>query len=196
MTALSEPPSLRRLFRLWLSIGAQSFGGGAATSYLIQQTFVQRLKVVDPEEYAQLSAMVQLVPGMNLLAMTALLGWRFHRARGVAASLLGLLAPSVSIALLMSATYLSVQSLPVTQAALKGVVPAMAGVSLMTLWRTTQPVLAARRREGYLGLGLSIAVVLGGAAVALAREDFPVFGIYLVSGAILAAWFWMRERAG
>jgi chromate transport protein ChrA len=36
--------TLARLFRLWLSIGAQSFGGGAATSYLIQQTFVDRLR--------------------------------------------------------------------------------------------------------------------------------------------------------
>jgi len=194
MIALPAPPGIVRLFRLWLSIGAQSFGGGAATSYLIQQTFVERLKVIEPEEYAQLSAMVQLVPGMNLLALTVLLGWRFHRARGVVVSLLGLLAPSVSIALLMSASYLSIQSLPITQAALKGVVPAMAGVSLTTLWRTTQPVLAARQKEGIFGLGLSIAVIVGGVALSLAREDFPVFGIYLASGAILATWFWVRGR--
>ena len=187
-------PALGRLFRLWLSIGAQSFGGGAATSYLIQQAFVSRLRLIDPVEYAELSAMVQLVPGMNLLALTALIGWRFHRAAGLTLSLLGLLLPSVSITLVMSASYLSIQSLPVTQAALRGVVPAMAGVSVATLWRTVWPVVDARRREGAAGLGLSVLVLLGCGAAAFIAPEVPVFVLYALGGGALAIWAWARQR--
>lgn len=195
MTASPSPLEAWPLFREWLLIGAQSFGGGAATSYLIQQTFVARLKRVEPEEYARLSAMVQLVPGMNLLALTTLLGWRLRGAQGVVLSLAGLLVPSVSIALVMSAAYLSAQHLPVTQAALRGVIPAMAGVSLATLVRTTQPVFEARRHEGAAGLGLAWALTAAGAGLAWWREDFPVFVIYLGAGALMAAWVWARQRA-
>jgi chromate transporter len=185
---------LSTLFRLWLSIGAQSFGGGAATSYLIQQTFVDRLRLFEPVEYAELSAMVQLVPGMNLLALTTLIGWRLHRTSGLLASLAGLLLPSVSISLAMSAAYLGVQSLTVTQAALRGVVPAMAGVSVATLWRTVFPVIKERRREGAAGLGLSVLVLLGCGAIALLEPLVPVFVLYALGGGALALWFWARQR--
>lgn len=196
MPEASSQPDAWRLFRTWLSIGAQSFGGGAATSYLIQQNFVARLKLVEPDEYARLSAMVQLVPGMNLLALTALIGWRLRGAQGVVLSLAGLLVPSVSIALMMGAAYLSVQNLPVTQAALRGVVPAMAGVSLATLVRTTQPVFEARRGDGGAGLALAWALTLAGAGLAWWREDIPVFAIYVGSGALMAVWVWARRRPG
>ena len=182
------------MFRVWLLIGAQSFGGGAATSYLIQQTFVDRLHLFEPVEYAELSAMVQLVPGMNLLALTTLIGWRLGKTAGLLVSLAGLLLPSVSISLAMSAAYLGVQSLSVTQAALRGVVPAMAGVSVATLWRTVLPVVAARRREGAAGLGLSVLVLLGCGVIAFLDPVLPVFVLYALGGGALGLWFWARQR--
>ncbi|MBX7214341.1 MAG: chromate transporter [Thermoflexales bacterium] len=194
MIEAGKTPSLKAMAGLWLSIGAQSFGGGAATSYLIQQTFVDRLRLVDPVDFARMNAMVQLAPGMNLLALTTLLGWRFHRLAGVLVSLFGLLLPSVSISLLMSAAYLSVRDLPVTQDALRGVLPVMAGVSVVTMFRSTWPIVVERRRDGVLGPTLCALIVLGGMALAWLREDIPVFVLYLASGALLAGWVFGVER--
>lgn len=72
----SPQPSLLQLFLIWFQIGSISFGGGAATQLLIQQHFVQRRHWLTPEDFAQDWAIVQFSPGINLIAMTVLIGRR------------------------------------------------------------------------------------------------------------------------
>ena len=40
--AIFQPPTLWRLLCAWLSIGAQSFGGGSSTLFLIRRIIVER----------------------------------------------------------------------------------------------------------------------------------------------------------
>lgn len=174
-----------RLLWLWLQIGAQSFGGGAATFYMIYQTFVVKYAWVTPEAFTQMRAMVEIVPGMNILAVTTLIGWRSFRWLGVFLSLFGLLLPSISITLLMTAFYLSVQDEPLVQSAVRGVVPALVGVSMYTMWRTAQPVLTAGKRAGWLSLALYVAVLAGSGVALLIWPAVPVFALYFVAGFIL-----------
>lgn len=178
------PPSPLYLLWLWLKIGAQSFGGGAATFYMIYQTFVMKNGWITPEAFTQMRAMVEIVPGMNILAVTILIGWRFYRGLGVFFALFGLLLPSVSITLLMTALYLGVQDRPLVQSAVRGVVPALVGVSMYTMWRTAQPVLLAGKRAGWASLGLSVAVLLGCGLALVIWPGFPAFGLYFVAGLI------------
>src|SRR5262245_61942163 len=121
-TAATPPPAipLRALFLVWLGIGGQSFGGGQATLALIRQAVVEKHGWVSEEEFARDLTLCQSVPGMNLLALTNLIGSRLAGAPGVAVSLLGLLLPSVTLTIVITATIRHVQHHPAVQAALRG----------------------------------------------------------------------------
>lgn len=188
-------PSLPRLLAVWLGLAAQSFGGGTATQYLIYRAFVERRGWVSPEEFGRAWAICQLAPGVNLLALTVLIGWKLGRAGGVAVSLVGLLLPSVAITVGMTALYAEVRALPSVQAALRGVIPATVGLGLLMSWRIARPLLAESRREGYALLLVACGALLGSAAL-VAVLDAPVMLALAAGGAVAAGAGWVRAAAG
>lgn len=190
----AERPSHIRLLGIWLRLGVQSFGGGSATQYLIYRTFVERLGWLSREEFARCWALCQLTPGINLLALTVLIGWRLSGTAGVALSLVGLLLPSVSITVLMTAAYASVRDLPLVQAALRGVVPATVGLGLLMCWRLAAPLLEASRKDGGYSYAMAVALLLGGALCLLLFQP-PVVVVLLAAGSVAALDAWRRKRA-
>jgi chromate transport protein ChrA len=175
---LSKTPGLVspwRLFRLWVGIGAQSFGGGMATSALIRQTFVERLQWITDEEYALAQPLVQPVPGMNLLALTILLGQRFGGTPGIFASLLGLLLPSVTMALLITAFFSRVRDNPAVQAALRnGIVPATVGIGLYSNYHSGGGLLRASGKDGRAAFVAYLLLMIVSGVLA-ATTSLPVF---------------------
>ena len=101
----ASAPSTRSLFALWLRIGATSFGGGSATQLLIQQHFVERRRWLTAEEFAQVWAVVQFAPGINLIAVAVVIGKKLGGARGAFASAFGMLLPAAGITVAMTALY-------------------------------------------------------------------------------------------
>lgn len=188
-------PSLPRLLAVWLGLAAQSFGGGTATQYLIYRAFVEQRGWVSPEEFGRAWGICQLAPGINLLALTVLIGWRLGRAGGVAVSLLGLLLPSVAITVGMTALYAQVRELPSVQAALRGVIPATVGLGLLMSWRIARPLLAESRREGRALLLVAGGALLGSAAL-VAFLDAPVLLALAAGGAVAAGASWRRAASG
>jgi chromate transporter len=182
MTLLDEePPSRGEQFRVWLTLGMQSFGGGLATLALIRRTIVEGRRWVSEDEFTRDWTLVQLAPGINLLALTILIGRRTGGARGIALALLGLLLPSVSVAIGLTALYGSVQHFLWVQAALRGIVPATVGIGLLTAFQIARPLVAASRREGRAALILSLMLLAVSALLAL-RGRLPVAVILLAAG--------------
>jgi chromate transporter len=193
-----EAPPAWLLLRVWLGLGVQSFGGGTATQLLIYRAFVERRSWLTPEEFTSNWAIVQATPGINLLALTILIGWKLRGGLGVALSLLGLLLPSVSITVLMTALYAGVRDEPLVRAALRGIVPATVGLGLVMSYRLVRPILAASRREGRTSLLISVAL-LAGSAAAVAFAGAPVVLVLCAAGAAAALAGWrgpMSERRG
>ena len=182
----TTPPTLSRLLRVWLSIGLQSFGGGASTFALIERAIVREQGWLTEAEYVHDVALAQLSPGINLLGLTILIGRRLHGIIGVPVSLLGLLLPSVTITVLMTVGYARVQRQPLVEAALHGIIPATVGLGLLTAFGLSRSLLDAARRGGNAQIALS-ALLLVGSAFALARWHLPVIVILLGSGLLGAA---------
>jgi chromate transporter len=191
-------PTLAALFGAFFSVGAQSFGGGQATAALIRRTIVERHGWVGELEYARFTALCQIAPGMNLIALTALLGRRLGGAAGVAAALLGLLIPSVALTILLAALLKNVGRGPAVQAALQnGVVPATVGVGFYGAWRNSRALLGAARKEGgWAQTAFAVLLCAGSAAAALWAMGgrAPVFAIMGASGLASAAWGTARRR--
>jgi len=182
----TEPPSSRHLLRVWLTLSVQSFGGGTATLTLIRRAAVDEQGWVSDAEFGRFWGLVQLAPGINLLALTILLGRRVAGTRGIAISLLGLLLPSAVLTVLLTAGYVHVQSSVWVQAALRGIIPAVVGIGLVTAGQIALPLLKSSRRAGAAALALSLLVLIG-SALAAWLGHLPVLVILLSGGLLCAA---------
>ena len=181
------------LFATWLSLGARSWGGGAATLLMIRRTVVEDRGWMSAEEFTHAWAICQLTPGINLLGLTVLIGWRVGRAWGATLALLGLLLPSVTITAALTAIYAGVRELPAVQAALRGVIPATVGLGLLLVWQMGVPLLRQARDEGRASL-LVAAGILGGAALVQLLWAPPVVAVLLGGGLLGALGGWLRAR--
>lgn len=175
-------PTLRQLFRIWAAIGLQSFGGGASTTFLIQQTFIEERGWLSMEEFLRLWNLCLLTPGINLIAVTTLIGKRLGGARGIAVSLAGLLLPSATITCLLTAGFQSVEHLPIVQAMLKGIVPATGGIMLVVALRFAVPLMKSGWSEGKIMLLASVMTIL---AVAAALIILKLSVVVVIVGAAL-----------
>lgn len=186
----TRPPGA--VLRVWLSLGLQSFGGGAATLALIRQAMVEQRGWLTDAEFVRDWALCQVAPGINLLALTILIGRRLAGVPGIALSLVGLLLPSVAITVVITAIYAHVQDLSLVRSAVRGIIPATVGIGLLTAYNMAQPLLRDSRREGRTAtLVASLLLVGGGGAVALRHP--PVVAVLCVAGALGALFQWWRE---
>src|SRR5436853_2971170 len=186
-----------RLFWIWTSIGAQSFGGGSATLYLIRRVAVERHGWINAEEFTRYWGICQLAPGINILGLVILIGWRVAGAPGALLSLAGLLLPSAAITVALTSIYASIREAPVVRAAIAGVVPATVGLGLLLAFTMVRPLLNSARREGRASTLVAVVLLLVSTIVAaLART--PVLAILWSAGAVSAVAQWQfapRQRS-
>jgi chromate transporter len=176
---------------IWLNIGIQSFGGGAATLYLIRREAVERHGWLSDEEYTRYWGICQIAPGINILGLVILIGWQVSGALGVALALGGLLLPSAAITIMLTAMYSRVEQVPLVQAALSGVVPATAGLGLLLAVGMLRPLLSASRREGRASLAVALAL-LAGSVLVVAQTSTPVVAVLWGTGGLAALANWQR----
>jgi len=187
MTQISK----MKLLSIWLSIGLQSFGGGAATLYLIRRAAVEQYAWLTDEEFAQYWGICQIAPGINILGLVILIGWRVGGALGIVLALLGLLLPSAAITVVLTALYAGMKDQPLVRAALRGVVPATVGLGLLLVYGMVRPPLLISRREGRVSLALSVAVLLA-SALLVGLAQVSVLAILWGAGALVALVQWRR----
>lgn len=179
------------LLRIWAAIGLQSFGGGASTLLLIQREFVERRPWVGADEMGRLWNLCLFTPGINLIALTVLIGRKLGGARGIVASLAGLLLPSATLTCLLAAGFEAVQHSTAVHAILRGVIPATAGIMGVVAVNFAVPIIRRLWREGAAVLAVSGALTLG-AAAALIVLRLPVavvlVGVALLGAGVLTPW--------
>jgi chromate transporter len=185
------PLSAWRQLWIWLNIGLQSFGGGAATLYLIRREAVERRGWLSDDEYARYWGICQIAPGINILGLVILIGWQLSGAAGAALALAGLLLPSAGITILLTALYSRIEQVPLVQAALRGVLPATVGLGLLLAVGMLRPLVLASRKEGRVSLAVTLALLLG-SMLAVALTSAPVVAVLWGTGGLAALANWQR----
>jgi chromate transporter len=183
------------LLRIWFGIGIQSFGGGAATLTMIRRAAVDERQWVTAEEFTRFWGICQIAPGINLLALTILLGWRVAGLAGMLLSLLGLLLPSASITIMLTASYATIRELDVVQAAVRAIIPATCGLGLLLSWRMAKPPIDESRREGRMSTIVSVAAVVS-SAILVGVLHAPVIAVLWGTGIVVGLLTWLRVAQG
>ncbi|HHY0353956.1 TPA: chromate efflux transporter [Vibrio cholerae] len=90
------------IFRTFFALGWVSFGGPAAHIGYFRHTFVEKLRWVSEQEYAQFVALSQFLPGPGSSQVGFAIGYHRGGLTGAWAAFLGFTLPSVLIMLLLA----------------------------------------------------------------------------------------------
>ena len=176
---LSNPrPGAWRLLGIWARIGLQSFGGGASTTFLIQRAFTEQQGWLTTEEFLHLWNLCLLTPGINLVALTILIGKKLGGTRGIGVSLAGLLLPSATITCLLAALFVQIDQAKAVQAVLRGVVPATGGIMLLVGLNFARPLFQKSAQAGFVAL-LARSLLVISSALAVILFKLPVIVVVL-----------------
>jgi chromate transporter len=185
--------TIPRLFLTWVQIGFTSFGGGSVTQYLIQENFIYKYKWITDEEYANIIAISQVAPGINILSYTILIGKRLAGWVGIFVSLLGLILPSAAVTIGISAIYTKISRFSRVHSALNTGFAAIFGISLATNWRNAKPILVKNLKRGPLAFGVALGIMVSSAAIYMLLNP-SVIVLYLFGGLCCAFMYWYYSK--
>jgi len=125
-----EPVTLARLFRVFLVLGATSFGGGVV-AYL-RQALVVKERWLDDETFLSGLELSQTLPGLNATNMSIYMGERLRGPVGALVAFVGMCLPGTLIVLALGMLYASQSRTPEMVMVLGGVGAAAVGLTLAT----------------------------------------------------------------
>lgn len=185
--------TLAKLFLTWMQIGATSFGGGATTQYLIQEKFIYKHKWITAEEYSNIMGIGQMAPGINIISYTILIGKKLGSWMGILVSLIGLILPSAAITITLTAMYTCISKSARVHSIIHTIFPAVFGITLATNWRNIKPIVKKNYKQGYLAFGVTVAVLIGIAAIYVLLNP-SVIVLYILGGLCCAITYWYISK--
>ncbi len=179
---IAPPPSLLRLFWVFLVMGATSLGGGVV-AYL-RTGLVIRQRWLDDVTFVELLSISQTLPGLNATNMSILVGDRLRGGLGALVATLGMCLPGAVLMTAAAYAYNLGGDGPVSKAFLHGIAAGAVGLIVVVMVQLGAKVL--KTPADYLF------VVVTAAAVAFFKVPVPY--ALLAAGAFAIWWHRPRDR--
>ncbi len=186
MSSARPVPSVADWLRVNLVIGTLSFGS-ASRIVLYEDAVVRERGWLTDEEFGEVLTVAQLLPGPNLVNLSAYLGYRLVGPVGSMLGIVCLCLPGAMLAVALSGVL--ALDRPWVQAPLRGMAVAGIVLLLLFLWRrlpglgsTADPAMPASTRVRVIR-GLLLAGVAG--AVLAGASLFTVLGVAIPVGLAL-----------
>jgi chromate transporter len=181
----TRPQSTGELFAVFNRMSLQGFGGVLAVA---QRELVERRRWLSREEFVEMLAVAQVLPGPNVVNLALMFGDRYFGLRGAVVALAGMLGVPLVIVLVLAAGYAELARFAVVSGALRGMGAVAAGLIISTAIK-----LMATLRTNRLGLPLAVAfVALTFVAIGLLR--WPLVWVLAGLGSFAIAVAWVRWR--
>lgn len=183
--AAGPHPTPGALFVAFAGVSIFSFGGVLAWA---RRMLVDDKHWMTPEEFNDILALCQFLPGPNIVNVCAVFGMRVGGIRGALACLTGLLGPSVAMMIAAGMLYRAFGALPELRGVLAGLAAAAAGMIIATTVQIATPLVRGRVSPAH---GVALAAFL---AVGVLRLSLPLVLVVLVPVSIGFAWGRKDER--
>lgn len=182
---LASPASVAEVFFAFNRLALQGFGGVLPVA---QRELVDRRRWLSPDQFVEMLAISQVLPGPNVVNLALMFGDRVFGWRGAAAALGGMLIVPMALVLALTALYVRFDQYPMVTGALRGMGAVAAGLVLSTGIR----LLGTLRRNV---MGLPTCLGLGAATlVATAWLRTPLVWVIAVLGSFAVTIAWIRLR--
>lgn len=172
-----------KLFLTFCKIGAFTFGGGWAMISIIEREVVDRHKWIGKEDFIDLLAVAQSIPGILAVNIAVAIGDRLRGFRGSIAAAVGTILPSfiIILAIAIFLTPEAIKTNPVLSKIFMGIRPAVVALIIA-------PVISSAKSAGLTWRTAAIPV----AVALLVWSRIPVLSnpiLYIVLGGIGGFWF-------
>ncbi len=176
-----------QLFLTFCKIGAFTFGGGWAMISIIQREIVEKHKWIPLDQFLDLLAVAQSMPGILAVNISVVVGDRLKGVKGSVCAALGTILPSflMILAIAIFLTPDTIKNNPIVSRIFKGIRPAVVALIIA-------PVLTTARAAGINWKTVIIPV----AVALLIYSKIPVISnpiIYIVLGAIGGYIYYIRS---
>lgn len=151
---------LGELARVFLKLGATSFGGPAVHVALLEDEVVARRKWLTRQEFLDLLGATNLIPGPNSTEMAIHVGLRRAGWPGLLVAGACFILPAFLIATLCGWFYLRYSQLPQLQGALYAVKPVVLAIVAQAIWRLAGTAIRGPRAAAVATVAL-VACLLG-----------------------------------
>jgi chromate transporter len=183
---LARPASPKELFVAFTVLALQGFGGVLAVA---QRVLCEQKRWLTKEEFLEVLAVGQVLPGPNICNVALMVGDRFFGWRGAFAALAGMMTVPLVIVLVVSAVYVEYAAHPAVAGALKGMGAVSAGLIAGTALK-----LAGALRVNVMGMGVCVVLIVT-VFVGVAVLRWPLAWVLLVLGLAASIYAWTRLRA-
>ena len=177
------PASNGDLFITFTRLALQGFGGVLAVA---QRELVERRHWLSREQFVEMLAISQVLPGPNIVNLSLMLGDRYFGLRGAASALAGLLTIPLFIVLGLATAYAEFASVPLVAGALRGMGAVAAGLVISTAVKLFA-TLRTNRMGPLVGAGFALLTFL-----MIAWLRWPLAAVVVGLGAIAIAVAWMK----
>lgn len=167
-----------KLFFSFFKIGLFTFGGGWAMISIIQREIVDKYKWISPEDFLDLLAVAQAMPGILAVNIATVIGDHLRGLKGSIVAALGTILPSFCIILFiaMFLTPDTIKNNEIISKVFKGIRPAVVALIIV-------PVITTARSSGITWK----TVIIPAAVAVLIYSSLPVVSnpiLYIVIGAV------------
>lgn len=183
--SLGEEHRIWTIFRLMFKIGCITFGGGWSIIGQLQEEFVDRRGWMDEEELVDYISVGRSLPGIMIINISVLSGYRMGGLAGAVAAAFGLSLPALICIALVTFFYSSLRDNAVVARALNGVRCAVIPIILGAAWRLKDKSLVSR-----------MGCVLAAAALAVCTFTGVSLVLVVAFGAAVGLGAWFFKRGG
>jgi chromate transporter len=174
-------PTATDLFLAFFKIAVSGFGGVLAWA---RRVIVQERRWMTAEEFNDLFALCQFLPGPNIVNFSIIYGSRVRGASGAAAAVLGLMGPPTVLMIVLGMLYTRYGGLPQARGALTGLAAAAAGLLISTAVSMAEPL--PRK-------GIGSVLIAGAALIGVGVLQWPLLGVLVVLAPISIARAWRQS---
>lgn len=170
----------KAIFIAFFRSGVLGFGGGPSAIPLVQKEVVDTFKMMDDEEFSDMLALANALPGPINTKMAGYIGWRVGGWIGMFNGIVASVIPTVILMIVLLTTLNAYKDKSWVHGMSKAVVPVVGVLMGVLTWDFIE------RSKATLGWGIAIAFIIGSVIVLQWFGVHPaIFIVILLSIALL-----------